>query len=100
MSPRRVGAVVLVIVLGVLMAIGLFGANTPTRALSDDDYRAIAISQPQVFHPSGPTSGQQVSAGNVTREGSTVTVDVISDGQRFRVVIDSRSGQVTQVVKQ
>ena len=100
MSPRRVGAAVLVIVLGVLMAVGLFGANAPARNLSDDDYRAIAISQPQVFHPSGATSGQQIQAGNVTREGNTITVDVISDGQRFRVIIDARNNQVTQVTKQ
>ena len=90
----------MVIILGVLMAVGLFGANIPTRTLSDDDYRAIAVSQPQVFHPSGPTSGQQIQAGNVTREGNTVSVDVISDGQRFRVVIDARNNQVTQVVRQ
>ena len=90
----------MVIVLGVLMAVGLFGANVPARTLSDDDYRAIAISQPQVFHPSGPTSGQQISAGNVTREGNTISVDVVSDGQRFKVVIDARNNQVTQIVKQ
>jgi hypothetical protein len=100
MSPRSVGVAILVIVLGVLMAVGMFGANVPSRTLTDDDYRSIAISQPQVFHPSGPTSGQQVQAGNVTREGNTVTVEVVSDGQRFKVVIDARSNQVTQIVKQ
>ena len=100
MTPRRVAVAVLTIVLGVLMAVGVFGANQPSRQLSDDDYRAIAVSQPQVFHPSGPTSGQQVQATNVTREGSTVAVDVISDGQRFRVIIDARTNQVTQIVKQ
>jgi len=100
MTPRRVAVAVLTIVLGVIMALGVFGANQPTRQLTDDDYRAIAISQPQVFHPGGPSSGQQVQAGNVTREGNTVTVDVASDGQRFRVIIDARSNQVTQVVRQ
>ena len=100
MSPRRVGVAIITIVLGVLMAVGMFGANVPSRTLSDDDYRAIAVSQPQVFHPSGPTSGQQVQAQNVTREGNTVTVDVVSDGQRFRVFIDSRNNQVTQIVRQ
>ena len=100
MSPRRVSAIVLVIVLGVLMAVGMFGANQPTARLTDDDYRAIAVSQPQVFHPSGPTSGQQIQAGNVTHEGSTVTVDVVSDGQRFKVVIDARTNQVTQITRQ
>lgn len=99
MSPRRVGVAIMVIVLGVLMAVGLFGTNLPTRSLSDDDYRAIAIS-PQVFHPSGPTSGPRVLPGNVTHEGNTVTVEVTSDGQRFRVVIDARTNQVIQIVKQ
>jgi hypothetical protein len=101
MTPRRVAVAILTIVLGVLMAIGVFGANQPTRrTLSDDDYIAIALSQPQVFHPSGATSGKQVVATKVDRTADFVIVDVTSDGSRFRVFIDPRSNQVTQVVRQ
>ncbi len=100
MSPRRSLVVLLTIVLGVLMAIGLFGANPPARQLSDDDYVAIALSQPQVFHPSGATSSPRVQATGVSHESGSVIVDVVSDGQRYRVVIDARTNQVTQVIRQ
>ena len=100
MSPRRVVVALLAIVLGVLMSLGMWGANQPARSLSDDEYIAIALSQPQVFHPSGATSGSRVAATGVTHDGTNVLVDVVSDGQRYRVTIDSRSNQVTQIQKQ
>ncbi len=100
MTPRRAAAAVLAIVLGVLLALGAWSADQPSGSLSDDDYIAIALSQPQVFHPSGATSGQQVRATGIERGGGVVTVHVTSDGQRSRVEIDARTNAVTRVVRE
>jgi len=100
MTPRRALVALLAIVMGVLMAVGAWGTTRTSPTLTDDDYRAIAISRPEVFHPGGPTSGGQISAGRVERSSDTVIVDVTSDGSKFRVVIDPRTQQVTQVLRQ
>ncbi len=96
MTPLRVGVVVLALLLGALMALGAWGQGSSAR-LSDEDYISIAISDPRVFHPTGATSGRSVKAQRVERSGSTVVVDLISDGIPFRVTIDARTEQVTKV---
>ncbi len=39
-------------------------------------------------------------SANVVDRDDPVIVDVVSDGQRFRVFIDPRTNKVTQVAKQ
>ncbi len=99
MTPVRVVVVVLALVLGALLAVGAWG-EPPTQRLSDDDYISMALSEPEVFHPTGATSGRTVSARVTEYTPSRVTVDVTSDGNRFRVYIDPRTNKVTQVVRQ
>jgi hypothetical protein len=96
MTPARIALVLFILVLAALVAVGAWGEGGST-SLSDDDYIAIALSQPQVFHPSGASSGSRVVAERVERGRGSVAVDVISDGERFRVVIDTRTNQVTRV---
>jgi hypothetical protein len=96
MTPVRVIVVALALVLGALLAVGAWG-EPPTQRLSDDDYIAIALSDPQVFHPTGGTSGQKVVAERVERTPSSVIVTVTSDGIRFNVYIDPRTNRVTEV---
>jgi hypothetical protein len=100
MTGRRALVALIAIVMGVLMAVGAWGTAQTAPTLTDDDYRAIAISRPEIFHPGGPTSGGQISVGRVDRSSDSVTVDVTSDGAKFRVFIDPRTHQVTQVVRQ
>ena len=99
MTPVRIIVVALALVLGALLAVGAWG-QPPTQRLSDDDYIAIALSEPEVFHPTGGTSGRSVSARVAEYTPSRVTVDVTSDGTRFRVFIDPRTNNVTQVLRQ
>ncbi len=95
MTPRRLIVLALALVLAVALALGMWG-EAPTPMLSDDDYIAIAISQPQIFHPT-PGGGTNVSGQVVERSAGQVVVEVVSDNQRFRVVIDPRTNKVTQV---
>jgi hypothetical protein len=96
MTPRRGIVLLLAFVLAALLAVGAWGQAPPSRVLSDDDYISIAISQPEVFHPT-PGGGGNVSAHVVSRTNSAIVVEVISDGQRFRVLIDPDTNKVTQV---
>ncbi|MDE3192774.1 MAG: hypothetical protein KGN00_03705 [Chloroflexota bacterium] len=96
MTPRRGIILLLAIVLAVALALGMWGEAPTTPRLSDDDYISIAISQPEVFHPT-PGGGTNVQAQVVERSDSGVVVEVVSDNKRFRVVIDPRTNKVTQV---
>jgi len=96
MTPVRVLVVILALILGATLAVGTFGAP-PAQRLSDDDYVSIALSDPQVFRPAGPASGRSVVPERVDRSGSNVTVDLIVDGVRLRILIDPRTNKVTQV---
>lgn len=100
MTPGRLAVVLLTFVLAALLAVGMWGGGNGTAPRSNDDYIAIAISDPRIFHPTGPSSGRQVVAENVERNGSTVIVTVISDGDRFKVYIDARTDRVTNVERQ
>lgn len=97
MTPGRVLVVILAILLGATLAVGTLGAPAPLPGRSDDDYIAIALSDPQVFRPTGPGSGKSVQPERVTRSGSVVTVDVTVDGIPFRVTIDARTDRITDV---
>lgn len=97
MTLRRVVLLVLAMVLAVALALGAWGDRS--QRLADDDYIAIAISQPEVFHPT-PGGGRSVVATRVEHGDTYVAVDVTSDGERFRVLIDPRTNRVTQVVRQ
>jgi len=99
MTPARVAVVALTLILAALLAVGAWGQSQGPR-LSDDDYIAIAVSQPEIFHPTGPSSGGSVRATGVEHSRDRVAVNVISDGIRFRVLIDPRTNRVTQVVRQ
>lgn len=96
MSARRGIVLLLAFVLAALLAVGAWGQAPPARLLSDDDYISIAISQPEIFHPT-PGGGGNVSAHVVSRTNSGVVVEVVSDGRRFRVLIDPSTNKVTQV---
>ncbi len=97
MTPPRVLIVILALILGATLAVGPRGAPPPAPSMTDDDYIAIALSDPQVFRPTGPGSGKSVQPERVERSGSNVTVDVTVDGIRFRVLIDPRTNRITQV---
>lgn len=100
MTPARILVVILALILGATLAVGTLGAPPPaTPAMSDDDYIAIALSDPQVFRPTGPGSGKSVQPERVDRSGSSVAVDITVDGIRFRVLIDSRTNRITQVLR-
>lgn len=99
MTLARVAVVLLTLVLAALLAVGAWGER-PQQRLGDDDYISIALSEPEVFHPTGPSSGKSVVATRVDHTPSTVTVDITSDGIRFRVLIDPRTNRVTQVTRQ
>lgn len=97
MTLGRVLLVAFTLVLAAVLAVGAWGqSKAPT--LSDDDYISIALSRPEVFHPNGPASGGSVSA-RVDHSAPPVTVDVTSDGIKFRVVIDPSTNKVTQVIR-
>ncbi|MBU6423309.1 MAG: hypothetical protein KGJ98_08320 [Chloroflexota bacterium] len=96
MTPRRGLVLVLAIVLGVALALGMWGEAPSAPRLSDDGYISIAISQPQVFHPT-PGGGTNVSAQVVEKSSTQVVVEVVSDNTRYRVVIDRRTNEVTDV---
>lgn len=98
MTPRRGIVLLLTLVLAALLAVGAWGQGQNTPRLSDDDYISIAISQPDVFHPT-PGGGTNVSAKVVDRNDAYVAVEVLSDGQRFRVLIDPRTSKVIQVTR-
>jgi hypothetical protein len=87
-SPLRVLAVGVILLLGAVLAVGTFGGPTQYRA--DEDYIAIARSQPEVFRAGTPR------AISVQR-GSDVVVDFTFDRARYRVHIDPRTDQVTRV---
>ena len=97
MTPPRVAVVILALVLAAVLAVGMWGERPQTR-LSDDEYIAIALSAPEVFHPSGGESGRSVSA-RIDRAAPPVTVDVTSDGIRFRVLIDPVTNRIRQVTR-
>jgi hypothetical protein len=97
MTPARVAVVILTLVLASLLAVGVWGER-PQPRLADDEYIAIALSAPEVFHPSGAQSGRSVSA-RVDHDAAPVTVEVTSDGSRFRVLIDPRTNRITQVTR-
>ncbi len=97
MTPARVLVVILTLVLAAVLAVGTWG-ESPQPRLSDDEYIAIALSAPEVFHPSGGESGRVVSA-RIDRGAPPVTVDVTSDGARFRVLVDPRTNRITQVTR-
>lgn len=100
MTPPRILVVILALLLGATLAVGTLGApQPPAPAMSDDDYIAIALSDPQVFRPTGPGSGKSVQPERVDRSGSNVAVDVTVDGIRFRVLIDPRTNRITQVTR-
>ncbi len=99
MTPARVAVVALTLVLAALLAVGAWGSQGQGPRLSDDEYIAIALSAPEVFHPRGPTSGGTVSA-RVDHNAPPVAVDVVSDGIKFRVLIDPRTNRITQVTRQ
>lgn len=99
MTPRRAIVLVLTFVLAALLALGAWGSNAPPAAKDDDHYISIAISQPQVFHPT-PGGGTHVSAQVVERTSSYVAVEVTSDNDRFRVLIDPQTDKVTQVTRE
>jgi hypothetical protein len=99
MTPRRGVVLVLTFVLAALLAVGAWGQVPSSRVLSDDDYISIAISQPEVFHPT-PGGGTNVSAQVVERTDAYVAVEVLSDGQRSRVLIDPRTNKVLQTTKE
>lgn len=94
---RRVVVLGFAIVLAVALALGAWGDRS--QRLGDDDYVAIALSQPDVFHPRGVPSSAAVSARVAERADTYVAVDVTSEGVTFRVFIDPRSNRVTQVVR-
>lgn len=98
MTARRAIVLILALVLAVALALGMWGEG-PAPTLSDDDAISIAISQPQVFHPT-PGGGTRVSGQVVERTATAVVVEVVSDGQRFRVTIDPRTREVDQVTKE
>ncbi len=99
MTPARVAVVAFTLLLAAMLAIGMWGQGGAAR-LSDDDYISIAVSDPQVFHPSGPSSGKRIITTGVEHTSSSVIVNVTSDDTRFRVFIDPRTNKVTQVVRQ
>ncbi|MBI2983569.1 MAG: hypothetical protein HYY42_05255 [Chloroflexi bacterium] len=100
MTPVRVPVVILARILGATLAVGTWGQPPgATGRLSDDDYISIALSDPQVFRPTGPGSGKSVQPERVDRSGAVVTVDLTVDGIRFRVLIDPRTNRITQVLR-
>jgi hypothetical protein len=98
-TPRRGVVLLLTLVLAALLALGMWGTAAPPAAKDDDHYISIAISQPQIFHPT-PGGGTKVSANVVERTPSYVAVEVISDNERFRVLIDPQTDKVEQVIKE
>ncbi len=77
MTPRRVGVLILALVLAVALALGMWGERTPR--LSDDEYIAIALSQPEVFHPT-PGGGTTVTSTRVEHGATFVAVEVTLPG--------------------
>lgn len=98
---KRVLLTVVALILGVSMALSsmMWWDDPGSAPRSDDDYIAIALSDPQVFRPTGPGSGRSVVPERVDRSGSVVTVDLTVDGIKFRVLIDARTDQITQVIR-
>lgn len=100
MTPVRVLVVILALILGATLAVGTWGAPPGTEPrLSDDDYVSIALSDPQVFRPSGPGSGRNVTVSRVERARAGVIVHVTVDGIRFQVLIDPRTDRVKEVTR-
>jgi hypothetical protein len=93
MTPGRALAVGLILVLGVVMALGsLSWWNDPGAASrSDEDYIAIARSEPTVFRAGKP---ERVA---VDRSGR-LAVDFWFETERIRVFIQPRTDRVEEVV--
>jgi hypothetical protein len=89
MTPARLLVAILALLLGATLAVGTFGAPPPP-ARSDEDYIAIARSQPEVFRAGVP---RQVTV----QRGNPVIVEFVFDRERYRVHIDPRSDTVTRV---
>ena len=88
MTPARVLIIVLILLLGATLAVGTLGQPAQYRA--DEDYIAIARSQPEVFRAGVP---RQIAV----QRGNPVIVDFVFEGGRYRVSIDPRTDQVTRV---
>ncbi len=99
MTPVRVAVVVLALLMGALLAVGTWGQPPVQDGLSDDDYISIALSDPQVFRPTGPGSGRSVQVSRVERAPSGVIVSLTVDGIGFRVLIDPRTQRIKDVTR-
>jgi hypothetical protein len=91
MTPARILGILLILVLGATLAVGMWGER-PRREPSDDDYIAIARSQPEVFRAGVP---RQVTV----QRGDPVIVEFVFDRERFVVSIDPRRNEVTSVTR-
>jgi hypothetical protein len=92
MTPVRVLVVILALLLGATLAVGTFGAPPSPPGRSDEDYIAIARSQPEVFRAGTP---RQVTV----QRGDPVIVELVFDQGRFLVSIDPRRNEVTAVTR-
>lgn len=88
MTPIRILVVLLALLLGATLAVGTLG--TPSPKLSDDDYIAIARSEPTVFRAGTPRRIQ-------VQRGDPVVVTFVFDSERYQVFIDPRTQRVTGV---